>query len=875
MTSCYHARCAGLALVLIVFVLGAKGLAAAQSSATGQLTVVVRDPSGAVIVGADVRVEARQGPSASSLRTGSSGVALFESLSPGRYRVRVQFAGFETVEVSDVRVGVGATKREVVLPIRRVNEDVSAGLDKQTKALEPGGSAFSTILTREQIDALPDDPDEMEAVLKAMAPPGSVIRVDGFSGGRLPPKSQIRAIRLPRGDEFAAENHGSMNGMMFIDIMTQPGNGAFGGSIDTTLRDGSLNARNPFTPIKGIEDLHQYGLSLSGPVRPGRSSFQVSVQLGRQRDSGSLLAALPGQTHAEATVQPTSRSLVSARFDQAIGAAHTLRISLLRSQNERRNLGVGGYDLPERAYATSATDTMARVSEDGPIGRTMFGASRLQLRRTTSASTSALQAPTVRVLDAFTSGGAQQSGGRRELAIEAATDLDFVKGSHSYRAGALVEGARVRSDASSNMLGTFTFSSLADFQAARASNYSRRLGDPVVRYGTYQIGIYAQDDYRALRSLLVSYGLRYETQSFMEDKRNWSPRGTATWAPFRNGKTTLRIGWGSFTDWIATSTFEQATLVDGRRFQELSVVNPGYPDPGTALIAAPSNRYVLNRGISLPEAYGLNLGVSHTLGELHVSASYSRRGGSGLMRGFNINVPVAGVRPDPAFADIVATVNDAASRGEAFQIDASIGKPRWHRLFANVNYGWNRSRSNTTGAFSRPASADVATEWGPTQPRHRTAFNLSMRVVRALGVSINGRAQSGSPYTVTSGLDSNRDGVFNDRPEGVGRNSRTGAAFFDMGMRVSYAIGFGQGGSSGGGAGGVMIVRDGPGASIGGFDGGADSSRFRVEIYASAQNVTNHRNYTGYSGVLTSEFFGKPTNVLNPRKIEIGARLSF
>ena len=78
--------------------------------------------------------------------------------------------------------------------------------------MDPRGSAFSTVLTREQIEALPDDPDEMERVLKAMAPPGATIRVDGFTGGKLPPKSQIRSIRLPRMDMFAAQNHGGMSG---------------------------------------------------------------------------------------------------------------------------------------------------------------------------------------------------------------------------------------------------------------------------------------------------------------------------------------------------------------------------------------------------------------------------------------------------------------------------------------------------------------------------------------------------------------------------------------------------------------------------------------------------------------------------------------
>ena len=71
------------------------------------------------------------------------------------------------------------------------------------------------------------------------------------------------------------------------------------------------------------------------------------------------------------------------------------------------------------------------------------------------------------------------------------------------------------------------------------------------------------------------------------------------------------------------------------------------------------------------------------------------------------------------------------------------------------------------------------------------------------------------------------------------------------------------------------MMGGGGGGMTGGFGGGADTSRYRVEFYASAQNLTNRRNYVGYSGVLTSPFFGQPTNVLNPRKIELGTRFGF
>ena len=62
---------------------------------------------------------------------------------------------------------------------------------------------------------------------------------------------------------------------------------------------------------------------------------------------------------------------------------------------------------------------------------------------------------------------------------------------------------------------------------------------------------------------------------------------------------------------------------------------------------------------------------------------------------------------------------------------------------------------------------------------------------------------------------------------------------------------------------------------MGGFGGGATEKRYRIEFYASAQNLTNRANYIGYSGVMTSPFFTQPTNVRNPRKIELGARFGF
>ena len=72
----------------------------------------------------------------------------------------------------DVRVRAGDNRREVTLAIEKVAESVAVGRDPATAASDPKSDRFSNVLSKEQIDALPDDPDEMEKVLKEMAGPG-------------------------------------------------------------------------------------------------------------------------------------------------------------------------------------------------------------------------------------------------------------------------------------------------------------------------------------------------------------------------------------------------------------------------------------------------------------------------------------------------------------------------------------------------------------------------------------------------------------------------------------------------------------------------------------------------------------------------------
>ena len=107
--------------------------------------------------------------------------------------------------------------------------------------------------------------------LEEMAGPGAVIKVDSFEGGALPPKAQIRSIRISR-DQFAAENHAA--GGTSIEIITQPGLGPIRYNTGARFRGGSMSGRSPFTPTQGPGAAAQLLLRSERHADPGEELVQ-------------------------------------------------------------------------------------------------------------------------------------------------------------------------------------------------------------------------------------------------------------------------------------------------------------------------------------------------------------------------------------------------------------------------------------------------------------------------------------------------------------------------------------------------------------------------------------------------------------------------
>lgn len=874
----------------ILVLLVAPAVTAQTRTDTGKLIVTVVDPSGGVIPNARVTVvgleAATKAATIDPVKTTDRGLATFDGLPAGRYSITGEFPGFDLGLLKDIRIKSGENKHVLVLPLRRMSDSVTVGRDAQQAAADRT-STFGTAMTREQIDALSDDPDEMARQLQDIAGPDAVLRIDSFEGGRLPPKAQIKSIHITR-DAFAAENH--FAGGIFIDVITQPGIGQLRGNANMRYHDGAWNGISPLTPTTKSPSMNgNFGGGLGGTLVKEKSNFSLNINGGQSYTTPTLNAALPvGTVTRVLNLQnTTTNSSVFGLLDYAMTKDQTLRFSYSGFRFKESNLGVGNYDLPERAYSSDQHEHYFRMQEAGPLKRRFFINTRGGFSVTGTDQRSETAAPTIRVNDAFTSGGAQVTGGRHTKTFTLQSDLDYVRGKHSFRMGVLTDGGWYNSNDFSNYIGTYTFASQAAYDAGMPTSFTRRIGDPNISYFNVQVGVYIQDDFRPRKNLTLSPGIRYEAQTHLTDYNNVGPRFGMTWAPFKSGKTSLRMSAGMFYDWLPANTYEQTLRVDGFRQRELNIQNPSYPFPDLIGTTPPTNRYILGSSLTAPRTTRVSAGIDQTITpRVRVSATYADTHGHGLFRALNLNAPANGVRPDDEFANVVEVVSDARSHAQSVSVNGSFSfaapsptlqakRFNWRRTSVNAGYYAGKSENDTDGAFGILPNNTPDTEWGPApgDVRHRVNLGINTSMLKNFSSFLSFVAGTGAPYSIRTGYDDNGDLIFNDRPVGYGRNTLRQPGQWTLNGNFSYALSFGK--KKIALPPGISIISSGGGLVASAAGPPPDISRYRMSIGVSVFNLTNHANYTGYSGVVISPFFGKPQSVQGMRRVDLSVNFSF
>jgi hypothetical protein len=862
-------------LVVICCLLPSEAISFAQARrAPASLQVTVVDATGAALVGATVDVSA---PGAATvLRTSPTdinGRATFQRLPPGEYVVHVLLSGFTDVQRPNVTLRPGTNRLDVTLQIASLTSSVTVTPDARAAAINPNGDSMSTTLGEDALDALPEDESDLQQVLTELAGAGAELSVNGFVGADVPPKSEIQQIRIRR-NVFSADRHG--RGGSRIEIITRPGTQAWRSTMSVGFRDESLNARNAFATTRPPERTGRGRLSVQGPLVKGQTSLALFVQGVSAYDSAIVHAATPTGLFSGVLKQPRQQRRVSVRLEQALGPANLLRLDYRDSRNDDDNLGVGDFNLPEHAYAETDTSHRFRASTSGSLWKGSYNDLALQVRWDGSTIDPSTTGPAIRVLDTMTAGGATSSGRVTSREINLQEKLDYTRGAHAFSVGGQMQWEHDDSSQIDNGNGTFTFSTLADYEAGRPNTFTQWIGDPSVAFPSFQGGWFVGDDITLSKALLVSLGLRNEWQAHLGGVWHPAPRLGATWAPSADGRTTIRGGFGVFHDWYDASTYEETLQTDGTRGQEISIESPGYPDPfaGGESVVLPAGRVQQSPDLKMPTVRQSTVAIERRLGAgIRVNATYTHRSGHDLLRGRNLNAPDPdGVRPDPQVGNLIEIRSVGRMREDQLHTSVS-GRLPWRRAFLSLRYTLGKSLDDGSGPTWLPADpANPEAEWGPASDdrRHELSFFGAADVLPSVQAGVTLRAQSAPPYTITTGEDDNGDTVFNDRPSGVGRNTARGSGMFRLDLRLTYRLGIGDPATTGDGGGAQRPPR--------GRDRGGNwrtEHRAMVEFYVRANNVLNNVNFTGYRGALTSPFFGQPTSAQSARQIEIGTMVMF
>src|SRR6202161_3861327 len=278
-----------LCVIVLLFSSLFACFAFAQTASVGTLHVRFTDPSGAVVQQAKVTATGSDGKQVTAT-TNRDGNFQFSGLIPGTYTITTTAKGFAPDEEADVKVFAGQTQElEVALQIQVEQQHIEVQEEAPTVGVSPDSSAGTIVMKGKDLDALSDDPDELQSELQALAGPsagpnGGQIYVDGFTAGQLPPKSAIREIRINQ-NPFSAEY--DKLGYGRIEVFTKPGTDQFHGQLMVNGNSSAFDALSPFEPNQPSFHSELFNGSVSGPISK-RASFFFTAQ-GREINDSNIV----------------------------------------------------------------------------------------------------------------------------------------------------------------------------------------------------------------------------------------------------------------------------------------------------------------------------------------------------------------------------------------------------------------------------------------------------------------------------------------------------------------------------------------------------------------------------------------------------------
>ncbi len=915
-----------LAILIPAALIGLAAPAWAQSPAqptspapatTGTLRGQVTDPSGAVVANATVAVLV-SGAQTHSVTTSKTGGYEIGNLPPGKYTVTANAQGFAVFAQSDVDVAAGQVALfNIALDISVKQEKVNVESEGPQLDTNPANNASAIVLSGKDLEALPDDPDELQSDLEALAGPsagpnGGQLYIDGFTAGQLPPKSSIREIRINQ-NPFSAEY--DKLGYGRIEIFTKPGTDKYHGQFSVVGNDSGLNTRNPFLAADETQpyDSVIYMGNVGGPINK-KASFFFDVQR-RNIDEVAVVNA-PTLDLSESVPNPHTRTNLSPRIDYQFTPNNTLTARYQYYRDTQQNAGVGGTVLPEAGYDTASSEHTVQITDTQVLGTKAINETRFQYLRDNSDQNPLSNAVSIYVIGDFTDGGSSagtQTDHQDHYELQNYTSIS--QGKHFVKFGGRLRTVHEVNVSNAGFNGTYTFLSSTSYNDGVPSQYSVNAtpggGPASVPVTMVDAGLYVQDDWKVRPNITLSGGLRFETQSGISDHEDWAPRVGFAWGVGGGGKsapkTVLRGGFGLFYDRFTQSLILNADRQNGVTQQQYLVPNPTYPTPPSLGAQTPSSIYQISPDLHAPYIMQTAFSLERQVTKIaNLTVSYLNARGVHQFLSLVTNAPLPG------------TPNSAPLPSQAIFQYSSDGLFRQNQLIANFNvragaklslfgyYSLNYANSDASGASNFPSNQyDLGAEYGRASfaIRNRVFMGGTIGLPRGFRLSPFMIFNSGSPYNVTVGQDLSNDWQYNVRPEfgtfapgtcpfptvaacrsytfsttqayaQIPINYLTGPSNFTLNLRLAKTFGFGPelggknaaqqgggpppggGGPRGGGGGGGGMGRGPGGGGFGGM-GPATNRRYNLTFSVNARNVLNKVNAATPIGVLSSPNFGQ------------------
>lgn len=665
----------------------------------------VADQSGALVPRAAVTVTCTGGKQ-ETVASDSAGNFALRGLPAGACTVAGQSKQLATAAPIPVVLHEGDQAIDIVLVVPAITQQVTVSDEASQLSTEGAGNASGLVLKGKSLDALSDNPDDLQSDLQALAGPsagpnGGAIFIDGFSGGELPPKESIREIHLNQ-DPFSPEY--DTIGYGRIDILTKPGSDRYRATVDYNLGDAVWNSRNPYSATKAPFLLNEFEGNGGGPLGR-RASFILDAQH-NMVNNGSVVNALIVDPSSysivpfnNATVTVQRLTSVAPRIDFALNENNTLTARYGWTHADIQDAGVGAFDLASRGFHTFYTNQTAQIGETAIFGK-LVNQLRFQYYRTAISQDANSSNAATLVLGAFNDGGAQigqSADTQNNEELQNYTSLLF--GSHFIKFGVRL---RIQNDNNISPLdfnGAFTFGGIASapeldannqpvlgssgqpvetaitsieqyrrtllFQAlggapaqiralgGGATQFSFSTGTPGVSATQIDAAVFAGDEWRARPNLTVGMGLRYEAQTHLHDWRDVAPRLAIAWAPRIAGaggkaNTVLRAGVGVFYDRFALGNTITALRYNGIVQQQYTFANPDFfPSlPSAAMLAAAQTAQTVQRVSSQARApYLIQSAVTlerQLPAHTTLALTYTNSHGVHLLRSNDINAPLPG-----------------------------------------------------------------------------------------------------------------------------------------------------------------------------------------------------------------------------------------